>query len=337
MELNEEKELTIKEFFELSENEKGEYLIDTPDGWQKIGFLVKKNNKECYNLVTEDGIDLGCSNDHLVFTNSGWKKSEDIDVQNDLIETKNGFKEIVAKEYIGVEDTYDLEVLSDSHKYYSNGIVSHNTGKSLLCKILCKELNTTILYVLPSHIKSLESVSKLCEMAKDLSPALMIIEDIDYIAEDREDLNSNWLVIELMNRMDGIVDFGDVVTLATTNLIDKVEKAIKNRPGRFDRVITINPPNEICREKMLKLFSKNFILEDVDFNKIVEKTDKMSGAYIKEVCKTAAMIAIQTGSINENQMAIVKHKHFTDALKEIKNKDYTAIVEPKKFVGFGSD
>jgi len=136
MKLHDEKEMTIEEFFLLCEQEEGQYQIDTPDGWQEIQSLVRKKNKECYNLITEDGIELGCSNDHMVLTKEGWKKAEDINVENDLVETANGFKAVIAKEYIGNHNTFDLSVNHKNQRYYSNNIISHNTGKSLCAKAL---------------------------------------------------------------------------------------------------------------------------------------------------------------------------------------------------------
>jgi AAA+ superfamily predicted ATPase len=136
MKVDEVKEVTIEDFFTMCEDEKGRYQIDTPDGWQDINFLVRKKNKECYNLVLEDGIDLGCSESHQVLTQNGWKKSVDINVQKDSVITKDGSKSIVAKECIGIRNTFDLNVNSEQHRYYSNGVISHNCGKSLICKAI---------------------------------------------------------------------------------------------------------------------------------------------------------------------------------------------------------
>ena len=116
------------------------------------------------------------------------------------------------------------------------------TGKTMVCKALAKELDCTILYVLPSHIENIGDIERICNMASGLSPTLMILEDVDGIAMDREEMH-NTLVIELMNQLDGLEKFENVITLATTNIPEKVEKAIKDRPGRFDRVIQLPKPD----------------------------------------------------------------------------------------------
>jgi len=335
--INEELEIEIQDFFEISKDG-GVYEIETPQGWVEIGDLVLKKNKKCYIIRTESGLELGGSEDHYVYTKRGWEPLKDINVEDSYVYTKDGIDAIVAKEYIGIEDTYDLEVKNDEHKYYANSIVSHNTGKTLICKILAKETPATILYVLPSHIKNIADIPRICKMAKDLAPTLMIIEDIDFIAEDREG-SGDWSVVEFMNHMDGLEDFNNVVTLATTNMMDKVEKAIKNRPGRFDRIVNIPLPDTEVREKMFQTFCRDFKLDNVDIKDIAFKTDKLTGAYIKDLCITAALIAIQSKSITKAGKAIIKTKHFDEALDEIKNKDFTRLAETgfnKKAMGFSA-
>jgi AAA+ superfamily predicted ATPase len=335
MQIGEEKEIEIQDFFELSKMG-GIYEIETPNGWVEIGDLVLKRNKECYLIRTESGNSLNGSEDHYVETKNGWEKLKDLNVNTTTLHTSYGEDDVVAKEYTGTENTYDLEVLNNEHKYYANKIISHNTGKTMICKVLIKELPVTILYVLPTHIRDRSDVAKICDMAKDLSPTLLILEDIDYLAEDREGTGApGWSVIDLMNKMDGIEGFENVVTLATTNLIEKVENAIKNRPGRFDRVISLKNPSSEGIVKMLQNFTQKFKVNDkIKFEKLAEKLNDMSGAYIKDLCITAALLAIQENSVDENGIAILLGKHFTEALREIKDKDFSKnFVEPRQ-MGF---
>lgn len=338
MQIGETKELEIQDFFELSK-EGGIYEIETPDGWIEIGDLFLKKNKECYLIRTSEGLELCGSEDHWVESQDGWKALKDIDVQKDLVYTKNGKEEIVAKEYIGTENTYDLEVLSESHRYYANDIVSHNTGKTLICKVLCQELPITVIYILPSDIREPSDVSRICNMASDLSPTLLVLEDIDYIAEDRSNGSGTaWMTIELMNRLDGLEEMNGVITIATTNMVDKLEAAIKNRPGRFDKVITIPEPDSSCRRKMIHKFTEKFSIEGIDIDGLVKKTKGMLGSYIKHLCEYAAILAIEEGSYNENEIAVIAEKHFEEAIAEVKNKDFSVAseYEEKRPMGFGA-
>ena len=122
--------MKIADFFEMVRKEGGHYEVNTPQGWQGLGDLYIKRAKKCFLLRLESGKTLGCSSDHLVMTDSGWLQIDKINVQKNKVETVDGSENIVAIESLGVMDTYDWEVKSAEHAYYSNGVVSHNTGKT---------------------------------------------------------------------------------------------------------------------------------------------------------------------------------------------------------------
>ena len=143
--------MKIADFFDLASKEGGQYEVKTPQGWKKLGDLYHKLQKDSYLLRLESGKTLGCSADHLVMTEGGWKSTEKLDLQNDRVETRSGFERIDAVEYLGKRDTYDWEVLSDEHAYYANGIVSHNTGKTAIVKQHCNKPVTWMGHKYPGY------------------------------------------------------------------------------------------------------------------------------------------------------------------------------------------
>ena len=102
--------------------------IKTPDGYQDIGEIYHKPNKECLSVSFSNGDIIECSTDHLFEMKSGWVKSKDLKEEDITI---NGYK-VLQIINIGVHDTYDLEVLHNNHRYYSENIISHNSGKTLI-------------------------------------------------------------------------------------------------------------------------------------------------------------------------------------------------------------
>jgi len=237
------------------------------------------------------------------------------------------------------------EILNENGISIKRGIIisgSPGIGKTLICKILAKEIDISVIYVLPSHIRNIKDISRICDMAQDIAPTLLIFEDIDYLAENREDYNGNGgLVIELMNRLDGVENFDNVITIATTNMIEKVENAIKNRPGRFDQVITLGKPDKQCRKKMIELFASKVKLgKDVDIDDLAIKTDKMSGAYISYIIEAAAVEAACDGNYNrKNKKITILQKHIELVLQELHDKDLSSFPEElgsSRIVGFGS-
>ena len=86
-------------------------------------------------------------------------------------------------------------------------------------------------------------------MARVLEPATIILEDVDLIGtqRDRQMVDANALLFELLNQMDGLADDADILFLLTTNRPDVLEPALAARPGRIDQAIAVPPPDEDCR------------------------------------------------------------------------------------------
>lgn len=151
VELNETKTVPIKDLYDLVEQGLGEYEILTPDGFKPIGDVYKKTNKKIYQLELSNGMVLKGSSDHLVLIDTSRQSDENINsnvelrdnntwirlqfiTENEFVVTENGVFKVSDITYIGNDDTFDLEVLTTEHSYISNGIVSHNTGKSAIAE-----------------------------------------------------------------------------------------------------------------------------------------------------------------------------------------------------------
>jgi len=133
MQIDEEKNMTMEEFFKESMNG-GTFEIKTPEGWRQVGKLFNKT-RDCKRIKLENGMYLEASKEHLIMTPLGWEEVGDISL-GDLVQTESGCFSVISMLDIGVNKTYDLEVCSLSNKYYSNGIVSHNCGKTSLSRIV---------------------------------------------------------------------------------------------------------------------------------------------------------------------------------------------------------
>ncbi len=320
MKINEEKVISIGDFFELSKKEGGTYEIETPQGWVEIGDLVKKPNKECYALLTNDYKEIRGSNDHYVETKRGWVKLEDIDVQNDIVFTYDGEDEIISLESIGVHNTYDLEVLSDEHKYYANGIVSHNTGKTTIGNIICNKVyDTTVIWITPeilseNNYKALSSIKALYKLADFLSPCIIILEDLDLFSQDRDRGGDAMSLGALMNILDGVNSVGDAVTIGTTNRLETIERALRNGPGRFDRIIEIPALTDNLRCKMFKERLKEWSIKKEVLTNLISQTQEWTGAEVQEFVNSLNLKLI---SINKNKKNPRKKVLTIEWVKEI--------------------
>ena len=113
--------------------------IDTPEGYVNVTEFYVKHDKTLYDVVLSDGKRLRCSDDHYVRSSGGqWVSIGDLAVARDVtytsfcVDTRNGPRAIIAVTLVGNGTVNDVLVDHPEHSYYANGIVSHNTGKTLL-------------------------------------------------------------------------------------------------------------------------------------------------------------------------------------------------------------
>lgn len=150
IEIGEEIEMTISEFFNLIEEEGGSYEVLSENGFVPLGNLLLKTNKLCYKITLENSVHLEGSEDHYVKTKiqsdrtvyldgANWLPLSTIEI-GDLVCTTDGEFKVTEKFEIGVHDTYDFEVKEKSHSYVSNTIISHNTGKTSIVEGLALKI-----------------------------------------------------------------------------------------------------------------------------------------------------------------------------------------------------
>jgi len=167
------------------------------------------------------------------------------------------------------------------------------TGKTLLGKVLADTLNgVSFMWVSPRHIKNPTDFDDILEVARFVAPAVVFFEDLDLFAEDR-DGHGGMALGELMNQLDGAVDNEDLITIATTNRLEVVEKALRNRPGRFDRVLNIGTMDGPCRRRMLTKLLVKAAVSDEDLAHLVSATDGYTGAQIEELANTLYILAVE--------------------------------------------
>lgn len=194
------------------------------------------------------------------------------------------------------------------------------TGKTTVGKIICNNLkNGSIIWLTPEVItenqnRSADAVKALYKLADFMSPCIMIWEDLDLFAQDRESVSSNHLGT-LLNVLDGINAIPNMITIGTTNRLETIEGALRNRPGRFDRIIHFSSLNDDLREEMLHKKIKDW--ETVEplgelIPYLIKETEGWTGAEIQELINTLILIFI-----DEEKKVISKDK-IDEALKTMR-------------------
>lgn len=150
---------------------------------------------------------------------------------------------------------------------------------------------------LPDHTTLLitaEGVGLLPEymaLARLLQPALVVIEDADLLArnrDEREGICDEVMLNRLLNEMDGLRERADVFFILSTNRPDTLEPALASRPGRIDQAIEFPLPDVILRRYLIRLYAQTLPLSDAVSHQLAERTDGVSPAFIKELLRRTA-------------------------------------------------
>jgi cell division protease FtsH len=172
-------------------------------------------------------------------------------------------------------------------------------GKTLTARYLCARLSArTVLLLTGVSMGSLPAMSRL---ARQLAPSLVILEDVDLIAEERtlraRGASPSFL-FELLNEMDGLRNDADVVFLLTTNRADLLEPALALRPGRVDLAVELPLPDPAARRRLLALYAKGLDPSGIDLDSYVDGLAGASPAFIRELLRQAALRAAEAGRGN---------------------------------------
>jgi len=166
------------------------------------------------------------------------------------------------------------------------------TGKTLVCKVLMNSSpGVTCLVAHTAFMMHPTYIDELYQVAADLSPSIVFLEDIDLIGQGR--LRSHYGMADALSRLlfvlDGVQDCRNVVTVATTNWLEILDEALKDRPSRFDRIIGIDPPDAEQRRHYLNYLSRRVPLPPDILEYMVQSTAGLTPAQIQEVVHCAAI------------------------------------------------
>jgi hypothetical protein len=133
-------------------------------------------------------------------------------------------------------------------------------------------------------------------LARLLQPSVVVIEDVDLIARDRMRMNSpceEALLNKLLNEMDGLKESADILFILTTNRPEMLEAALASRPGRVDQAIEFPKPDEVGREKLVRLYGRGSEFSEEILQSIVAKTENVSAAFIKELMRRSVQFQLE--------------------------------------------
>ncbi|MBC7643307.1 MAG: ATP-dependent zinc metalloprotease FtsH [Flavobacterium sp.] len=248
-------------------------------------------------------------------------------------DTKTTFKDVAGLEGAKEEVQEIVEFLKNPEKYTNLGgkipkgallVGPPGTGKTLLAKAVAGEANVPFFSLSGSDFVEMfvgvgaSRVRDLFKQAKDKSPAIIFIDEIDAVGRARgkntmsggNDERENTLN-QLLTEMDGFGTNSNVIVLAATNRADVLDKALM-RAGRFDRQIYVDLPDIRERAEIFKVHLEPLKkVEGLDLDFLAKQTPGFSGADIANLCNEAALIAAR------NNKTAVDKQDFLDAVDRI--------------------
>ncbi|MEM4472142.1 MAG: CDC48 family AAA ATPase [Archaeoglobaceae archaeon] len=198
------------------------------------------------------------------------------------------------------------------------------TGKTLIAKAVANESEANFISIKGGELlskwlgESEKAVRKIFRKARQVAPCIIFFDEIDAIAQMRGMDEGSRAVERVLNQllieMDGLEELHGVVVIGATNRPDILDPALL-RPGRFDRLVYVRPPDKKSRLAIFKIHTRNMPLaEDVNLNELAEITEGYVGADIEAICREAVMLALRENPNAEK----VEMRHFYEAIKKIK-------------------
>jgi ATPase family associated with various cellular activities (AAA) len=234
-------------------------------------------------------------------------------IERDAIVLPAGVLERIERQTVGFARLG--ERLREAGRHLKRGLLLYGppgTGKTLTAMYLASQMPDRTIILLTG--RGIGLIEQSCAMARLLQPATIILEDVDLIAEERthQSTGTNAVLFELLNQMDGLADDADVLFLLTTNRPEILEPALAARPGRVDQAMLVPLPDRACRDQLLSLYSRGMTVQIAERDRLLDQTDGVSAAFIRELLRKAALFAA-----DESATLIVEDRHLAEALHEL--------------------
>jgi transitional endoplasmic reticulum ATPase len=198
------------------------------------------------------------------------------------------------------------------------------TGKTLLAKAVAKEAVANFISMKSSDLlskwygESEQQISKMFARARQVAPCVIFIDEIDSLVPARgtsgnEPQVTARVVNTILAEMDGMEELNSIVVIGATNRPALVDPALL-RPGRFDELVYVGPPDQTGRELILKIHTRKMPLaQDVDLAALAAQTPRYTGADLEDVVRRAGLVAIRRSAETAD---MVTAADFTEALAD---------------------
>ena len=220
-----------------------------------------------------------------------------------------------------VEVARHKEQLLAAGQHLKRGVLLYGppgVGKTHTVRYLTSMLTGTTVIQLTGN--ALHLIAEACSVARALAPSMLVIEDVDLIAEDRGmHPGQHPLLFQLLNEMDGLAEDADVVFVLTTNRADLLEPALAARPGRVDQAVELRLPDAAARRALFDLYRGGLDVDTSGLDDVLARTEGVTASFLKELLRRAALLAAQRGAEGPLRVAAADLSGALDELLDTRN------------------
>lgn len=188
------------------------------------------------------------------------------------------------------------------------------TGKTHTMRYLLGQMSGYTRLVLTG--RALHAIGSVADLARELEPSVIVLEDVDLVAQDRSfGPGSSPVLFDLLDAMDGAAPDADLLFVLTTNRADLLEPALAARPGRVDMAAEIGLPDAEARERLLQLYGRatSIRLAPAETQQVVERTEGVTASFLKELIRRAMLESLH----DDGSSARITTTHVFTALDDL--------------------
>jgi len=214
------------------------------------------------------------------------------DVSADDVVLPDGVLTTISRHVVGIGTHRDR--LRAAGRHLKRGVLLYGppgTGKTLTVRHLLATTPGTTAVLLTGP--SIHFVSEATELARAMQPAIVVLEDIDLIAQERGRFGPQPLLFAVLDALDGLAGDADVTFVMTTNRVELLERALAERPGRVDLAVEIPLPDAVARARLFRLYAQGLPLSDEAIEAAAHRSTGVTASFAKELMRRVVLTAAE--------------------------------------------